>query len=815
MAKNSSDPRETLLKILTLERSRGFRDTAVIGGLDGFLRRHADLLAPQIGPAPAYTRWTPDERARWADDLAKRFEGQTSNIAKPSSPPTKKQLPPKRKKPRAAPPPPQKPVLLADEVSALRGVAGLTVSRLSQLGIERIGDLVFHFPHRHDDFTDVRKIAQLTPGEDQTVVVSVWEATETGSGPGGRRSTQATLGDDSGTVRAVWFNQPWVAKRLRPGAKIAVSGKVSVFRDRFVFNSPRFEELGKGPDGPVSAGSIVPVYSATDGLPQWRIRAMVKQAVDLTLSQVEEFVPVDILERLDMVGLRDAVAQMHNPETQAHKKAARFRLAFDELFVMQLTVATQKRQWREEGAGTPLATESEALDEFIDSLPFELTRAQATALDEVLADLRSDRPMRRLLQGDVGSGKTAVAATAMVAAAHHGKQSALMAPTEILAEQHFLTIAKLLSNSEHPADGQYVVTIDVAGVDRPLAVALLLGRQRKRVKDDVRAMLASGVIDIVIGTHALIQESVEIPELALVVVDEQHRFGVMQRASLGGKASRPHVLAMSATPIPRSLALTAYGDLDISVIDELPPGRTPARTRWVEAERRDSAYEFIRKEVEAGRQAFIVCPLVEESEAIQSRAAVEEHGRLSTQVFPDLRLGLLHGRMSLQEKEEIMGRFKANDIEVLVSTSVVEVGIDVPNATVMMIDGADRFGLSQLHQFRGRVGRGQHQSHCLLLADSPGEEARHRLKLIERVHDGFELAEEDLKLRGPGDYMGTRQSGLPTLKVATLTDYDILALAKQEAARILDSDPTLSEEGRQALAKRLAEYSGGVVSEAS
>ncbi|MQG70497.1 MAG: ATP-dependent DNA helicase RecG [SAR202 cluster bacterium] len=814
MATNGSNPRETLLKILALERSRGFRDTAVIGGLDGFLRWHADSLAPQIGPAPAYTRWSPDERARWADDLAKRFEGQTPDTPA-QSPPTNKPRPQKRNVPRAAPPRPQKPVLLADDVSDLRGVAGQTVIRLDRLGIERIGDLVFHFPHRHDDFTDVRKIAQLTPGEDQTVVVSVWEATETGSGPAGRRSTQATFGDDSGTVRAIWFNQPWVAKRLRPGARLAVSGKVSVFRDRFVFNSPRFEELDKGPNDPVSAGSIVPVYSATDGLPQWRIRALVKQALDLTLSQVEEFVPIDILERLDMIGLRDAVAQMHDPETQAHKKAARFRLAFDELFVMQLTVATQKRQWREEGAGTPLATDNEALDEFIDSLPFELTRAQTAALDEVLADLRSDRPMRRLLQGDVGSGKTAVAATAMVAAAHHGKQSALMAPTEILAEQHFLTIAKLLSSSEQPADGQYVVTIDVAGVDRPLAVALLLGRQRKRVKDDVRAMIAARAVDIVIGTHALIQESVEIPELALVVVDEQHRFGVMQRASLGGKASRPHVLAMSATPIPRSLALTVYGDLDISVIDELPPGRTSARTRWVETERRDAAYDFIRKEVEAGRQAFIVCPLVEESEAIQSRAAVEEHGRLSTQVFPDLRLGLLHGRMSLQEKEEIMSRFKANDLDVLVSTSVVEVGIDVPNATVMMIDGADRFGLSQLHQFRGRVGRGQYQSYCLLLADSPGEEARHRLKLIERVHDGFELAEEDLKLRGPGDYMGTRQSGLPTLKVATLTDYDILALAKREAARLLDSDPTLSDERRQALADRLAEYSSGLVSEAS
>ncbi len=812
MATNGPDPRDTLLKILALERARGFRDTAVIGGLEKFLRRHADTLAPKIGKAPAYKRWSPDERARWADDIAKLFDSPKPPNGKVTATANTPQ-PQIRRQPRRPRTNPQKPLLLTDDVSTINGVAKQTASRLYRMGIERVGDLVFHFPHRHDDYTDVRKIANLTPGEDQTIIVAVWEATETGSGPG-RRSTEATLGDDSGTIRAIWHNQPWVARTLRSGMRLAVSGKASVFRGRFVLNSPRFEELTHGED-PSGSGRIVPVYASTDGLTPTRIRGVVKQALDATLTQVDEFMPDDILERLELVGLRDAVAQMHNPETQAQKQAARYRLAFDELFMMQLTVTTQKHQWRQEGAGAPLVTATKQIDEFLSSLPFQLTGAQTTALDEVLADIRSDRPMRRLLQGDVGSGKTAVAATAMVAAAHQGKQSALMAPTEILAEQHFLTIAKLLSGSDPSADGQHVVTIDVTGLDRPLAVALLLGRQRKRVKDDVRAMLASGAIDIVIGTHALIQGSVEMPELALVVVDEQHRFGVMQRASLGEKAARPHVLAMSATPIPRSLALTVYGDLDVSVIDELPPGRSFARTRWVETERRDAAYDLIREQVEAGRQAFIVCPLVEESEVIESRAAVEEHRRLSAEVFHDLPLGLLHGRMSLQEKEGVMAEFKANNLAILVSTSVVEVGIDVPNATVMMIDGADRFGLSQLHQFRGRVGRGEHQSFCLLLADSPGEEARHRLNLLERVHDGFELAEEDLKIRGPGDYMGTRQSGLPDLKVATLTDYDILALAKREAARILESDPDLLQDGREALARRLSEHAAGLVAEAS
>ncbi|MCH8311152.1 MAG: ATP-dependent DNA helicase RecG, partial [Chloroflexi bacterium] len=509
------------------------------------------------------------------------------------------------------------------------------------------------------------------------------------------------------------------------------------------------------------------------------------------------------------------ICQMHYPDSVDESGVQRKRLAFDELFMLQLAVMTQKRLWKEGGDGKAIASGVDMLEPFFESLPFELTGAQYRVLEEVFADIRSPKPMRRLLQGDVGSGKTVVAAAAMLAAVQNGYQAALMAPTEILAEQHFLTICSLLSESELETDGKYVATLKVAGMDERIVVGLLLGSHRKRVKDDVHAMLAAGAIDIIIGTHALIQNAVEVPNLALVVVDEQHRFGVMQRSSLGEKGARPHMLAMSATPIPRSLALTVYGDLDVSVIDEMPPGRQSIRTRWVDPERRDAAYGLVRKEVEAGRQAFIVCPLIEESEVIQSRAAVVEHERLSTQVFPDLKLGLLHGRMSLQEKEEVMDRFKTRKVDILVSTPVVEVGIDVPNATVMFIDGADRFGLSQLHQFRGRVGRGEHQSYCLLLADSPGMEARKRLKLLERLSDGFELAEEDLKLRGPGDYAGTRQSGLPSLSVASITDQDILALARREAIRLLDADPELTSDANQSLGEHLRKYAGGLTADVS
>lgn len=816
MAISRPNPRETLYRILVQERSKSFPDTTVIGGLDTFLERFGDDLKPLLADRSSYRDMAPEQRAVWADELLPKIRGTSPAVEAPRS------TPPASQKANTAPPKPRttrrskpvEPINLDDDLSRLRGAARQTVPRLKRMGIERVGDLLYHFPTRHNDYGNTRKINELVPGEDQTVVATLWEASETSAGPG-RKSTQAVLGDDTGNVRVIWFNNHWLAKTLKPGMRLAVSGKVKVFRGNFVFESPEHEVLYGSEENMVHTGRMVPVYPATDGLYQRTIRNLVKQALDNCMEQIEEYVPDDVLRRSDLIGLRDAIFQMHYPDSDDERRAARKRLAFDELFMLQLAVMTQKRLWKEGGDGRAIPSGVDTLEPFFESLPFELTGAQYRVLEEVFADIRSPKPMRRLLQGDVGSGKTVVAAAAMLAAVQNGYQAALMAPTEILAEQHFLTISSLLSETELETDGKYVVTLKVAGMDEHVVVGLLLGSHRKRVKDDVHAMLAAGAIDIIIGTHALIQNAVEVPDLALVVVDEQHRFGVMQRASLGGKGTRPHVLAMSATPIPRSLALTIYGDLDVSVIDEMPPGRQGIRTRWVDSDRRDSAYGFVRKEVEAGHQAFIVCPLIEESEAIQSRAAVVEHERLSTQVFSDLRLGLLHGRMSLQEKEEVMERFKTREVDILVSTPVVEVGIDIPNATVMLIDGADRFGLSQLHQFRGRVGRGEHQSYCLLMADSPGMEARKRLKLLERVSDGFELAEEDLKLRGPGDYAGTRQSGLPSLRVASITDQDILALARREAMRLLDADPELTSDANESLGQHLSKSTGGLTADIS
>ena len=805
---------ESLGKILRQEKANGFQDKTVMGGLDKFVQQGAGELEPVLGKLGPYSILTPPQREAWADAVMRRLTDHVPPVVIANSQPasyTSAKTPVRR---RASNPSTPR-LSLDDDLTQIRGVTKSNLSKLKRLGVERVKDLVYLFPHRHNDFANMRKVFELTPGEEQTAVLTVWEASETGQGPR-RKSTQAILGDDTGNVRAVWFNQPWLARTLRPGTQVVLSGKVGIFRGQFVFESPDYD-IFQGQEELVNTGRLVPIYPLTDGLYQRTLRRIVKQALDACISQVTDFLPDDLRHRTGLIGIQNAIAQMHYPDSQHDWATARRRLAFDELFLMQLAVLIRKRDWQERGEGIPLSVDAEMIDTFLDSLPYSLTNAQSTSLREILDDLRSNKPMSRLLQGDVGSGKTVVAVVALLAAAFDGYQGALMAPTEILAEQHFMSIPRLLSSAAAVEDlrNDHLVSVQVEPLSKPLTIGLLLGSLPKRVKDDMHERIAQGEVDVIIGTQALIQGAVEIPKLALVVVDEQHRFGVMQRASLREKGLRPHLLAMSATPIPRSLALTVYGDLDGSVIDELPPGRHSIRTRWIEPERRQAAYGFVKKQVEEGRQAFIVFPLIDESEAVQSRAATVEHERLSTQEFPDLKLGLLHGRMALREKEQVMEQFQQGDLDILVSTSVVEVGIDVPNATVMLIDGADRFGMAQLHQFRGRVGRGQHESYCLLLADSPGLEARERLKLVARISDGFQLAEEDLRLRGPGDYLGTRQSGLPDLRVALITDQEILSLARREAMRLLEADPSLSKEENAALSEHYERYAAGLADDVS
>jgi ATP-dependent DNA helicase RecG len=508
-------------------------------------------------------------------------------------------------------------------------------------------------------------------------------------------------------------------------------------------------------------------------------------------------------ERAHLVDLETAIAQIHFPESEESLERARRRLCFDEFFLIQIGAQRQRHLWRSK-PGRALTIDEELLNTFLQSLPFTLTNAQQRVLREIVNDLRQPYPMSRLLQGDVGSGKTVVAAAAMLLTVAGGCQTVIMAPTEILAEQHYKTIAELLANS--PLETRNL----------KLETRLLIGSLTSSEKEQIHQEAAAGAADILIGTHALIQESVEFKDLGLAVIDEQHRFGVRQRATLRQKGTTeaspfsgpvcPHILVMSATPIPRSLALTIYGDLDISVIDEMPPGRREVKTRWLSPRERERAYKFLHSQIEKGHQAFIICPLVEESEKVEAKAAVEEHKRLQKVIFPDLRLGLLHGRLKGEEKEAVMAAFKRGEFDILVSTSVVEVGIDVPNATVMLVEGANRFGLAQLHQFRGRVGRSKHQSYCLLLSDSSTPEAQERLRAIEATQDGFALAEKDLELRGPGEFFGTRQSGLPDLKLAGLGDVKILEQARAEAQALFREDPDLSKPEHRLLARQVAEF---------
>ena len=798
---------ESLFKILIKEQDDNYQDKTVVGGLDLFLQRWSAELGSVIGEFSSYSILTHEGRISWVSD---RFGNIENFLERCSSDKVgsrvKRSKDSSNRKNRTA-------LKLDDDISSLERVTKTNLRHLGRLGVKTVYDLIYLFPHRHNDFANTRKVSELQFGEEQTIVVTVWEASETRQGPK-RRSTQAVLGDDSGNVRAIWFNQPYLVQTFKPGTQVVISGKVNVFRGNFVFESPEYELL-RGQEQLLHTGRLVPVYPSVDGLPQRTIRRLVNQALEVVVPQIKEFITEDIRDRLALMDLHKSIYQIHYPDSHSEWNAARRRLAFDELFLLQITVLKRKLSWQHDEDGIPLNIDSKVLSSFLQSLPFDLTSDQTEVLDNILDDLRSSRPMSRLLQGDVGSGKTVVALASMLFAPVNGFQAVLMAPTEILAEQHFVTITHLLNSSSPVIREGAVVTVDLAGSGRPVRIGLLIGSLPKKVKDSMHREIASGDIDFVVGTHAIIQDDVEVPKLALAIVDEQHRFGVMQRTMLRSKGGRPHLLAMSATPIPRSLALTLYGDLDISVIREMPAGRLPIKTRWIEPERRITAYAFIKKQVDLGHQAFIVCPLIDESEAIQSRAATEEHTRLSSDIFPDLRLGLLHGRMPLKEKEEVMKQFKEKELDVLVSTPVVEVGIDIPNATVMLVDGADRFGLAQLHQFRGRVGRSSDQSYCLLLSDQPSKEAMQRLKVVEHVGDGFKLAEEDLRLRGPGDYIGTRQSGLPNLKIASITDHDILSLARNEASKTLEEDPRLEMSKHKMLSKRVSEHSKIIIEDIS
>lgn len=697
-------------------------------------------------------------------------------------------------------------------VTVLKGIGPHNAQNLARLNLFTLRDLLFYLPRRYDDYSRMKPINRLVYGEDVTVIGTVQSIHMRPHRGIKDQAVEAVVSDGSGTLRITWFNQPYIARRLHSGAQIVLSGKIDQYLGRLVMINPEMETLEQQQ---LNTNRIVPVYSLASKITQHWLRRTMNQVVMYWAPRLKDPLPEDIRRSASLMDLSTALMQIHFPDSWEALKSARQRLAFEEILLLQLGVLRQKRAWMDRSAQR-FNIDPEWLQMQIGRLPYNLTDAQQKAILDIQNDLVSGQPANRLLQGDVGSGKTVVAALAIAIVVQAGAQAAVMAPTSILAEQHYRSMQGLLAETIRSSEpeslaGQEncedieagsVATMEGPSIPPPLRpeeIRLLVGATPEVEKRQIREQLANGEIKLVIGTHALLEEPVQFSNLQFIVVDEQHRFGVEQRAILRSKGDNPHLLVMTATPIPRSLALTVYGDLDLTVMDELPAGRQAIGTYVLLPRERERAYSLIRSQVEQGRQAFIIYPLVEESDKSDTKAAVDEHARLQAEHFPKFSLGLLHGQMRPEDKDQVMDGFRNRKYDILVSTTVVEVGVDVPNATVMLIEGANRFGLAQLHQLRGRVGRGAEKSFCLLIPDSPDAAENERLQVMTQTNDGFVLAEKDLEQRGPGQFLGTRQAGFNELKVANLTDVHLIETARRHAIAVFERDPELSRPENQLL----------------
>lgn len=699
--------------------------------------------------------------------------------------------------PASSPVSSESPPAVTDSIQFIKGVGPNRAQALKRLGVETIGDALALLPRRYEDRTNLKSISHLEPGAQETFqgTILISGVSRTGRG---KRLYEIIIGDATGTIRCLWFQfrEHYMRQRYPTGQQVIVTGEIrrnAYQAHRREVHHPDLEIIDADEPDLLHVGRIVPVYPATEGLHQKTLRTILKRVVEDYADRVLECLPARLCERLHLMPVSQAFREAHFPSPGTALEAlnhwsspAHRRLIFEEFFLLELGLALRQRETAVEERGIAYRGTGELGKRLRARLPFQLTSAQERVLTEIFADMQQPHPMNRLLQGDVGSGKTIVALLAMLLAIESGFQAAIMVPTEILAEQHYLTMQRL---------------VGPLGVQVALLTSAIKGVQRRRLLEAI----GTGEVHLIVGTHALIQEGVALKALGLVAIDEQHRFGVLQRAMLKKKGYQPDVLVMTATPIPRTLAMTVYGDLDVSVIDELPPGRLPIVTRLYYESRRSEAYALIRREIQQGRQVYVVYPLIDESEKVDLRAATEMAEHLKQDVFPEFRVGLLHGRLKSDEKEAIMRAFVAGTLQVLVSTTVIEVGVDVPNATMMLIEHAERFGLAQLHQLRGRVGRDTRQAYCLLMAQFPmSEDAKQRLAVLTESHDGFIIAERDLEIRGPGELLGTRQSGVPELRVAHLIrDQRVLAEARHEAFALVAKDPTLAHPEHAALRQAL------------
>lgn len=714
-------------------------------------------------------------------------------------------------------------ILLSTPLTEIKGIGPSLAQKFSKLGLENVKDVLYYFPFRYQDFSQIVHIDELEEGQiatifgiiDTTKLYKTWK----------RKMwiLECTIKDNTGSIKAIWFNQQFLASTLKEGLSVNLSGKVSAQGKKLILQNPEYEIISSLHYNVKHTGKLVPIYPETKGITSRGIRFLVDKILPL-IQDIPEFLPTEEVEKNDLMDLYSALSVIHSPTSLDEVKIAEHRFAFQDLFLLQLVNASKRMSMQREKSFA-IEYDPNFIKKIFSHLPFELTLAQKKSLVDVLEDLKKDHPTNRLLQGDVGSGKTIVSAISALVCAQKEKQTVFMAPTEVLAQQHYQTFKKIFSTQSK----EEFLSCGVALLTSSSALAFFGDNLESNIgKKDILKEIKSGRIKIIIGTHSVIQKNVEFKNLALVVIDEQHRFGVNQRHLLSEKKSliKPHLLSMSATPIPRTLALTVFGDLDVSIINELPKNRKPIITKIVSQKDRQSAYDFIRKQIKLGRQAFVICPRIENttsdnsqqgldqslltkaegelfqrpsllsprmSALLEIRTVTDEYEKLSKKIFPEFKIEMLHGRLKSNKKEEIMKKFQNGKIDILVSTSVVEVGVDVPNASIMMIEGSERFGLSQLYQFRGRVGRGEYQSYCFLLSDLNSKTVSNRLKALITAKNGFELAQMDLKFRGPGQFLGEEQSGLPDIAMKAIQNPDLVQITKESAQKIINKDSTLAD----------------------